>query len=67
MKWFSIPKPRIRRAVHRFDGEHYWEVGKAGYSVKRVLDDFKLCAAVQLVRSYRVDENPYHRFFVFGK
>ena len=67
MKWLSIPRPRLRPAVHRFDGEHYWEISKAGYPVTRILKEFQAAGPAGLIRTYRVHENPYHRFFVFKK
>jgi SAM-dependent methyltransferase len=65
LKWVSIPRPRIRAREHEFDGEHYWEINKAGYPLEKVRDDFSNAAPVRLAKTYRVDENPYHRFFVF--
>jgi len=47
-----------------FDGEHYWEVNKRAYSLKKVIKDFCLFGW-GLERTFRVVENPYHRFFVF--
>ena len=48
-----------------FDGKHFWEINKQGYDLARVISDLgKLCP---LVKTYRVFENPYHRFFVFGE
>jgi hypothetical protein len=49
---------------HRFDGEHHWEIGKRGYRLSRIERD--LSARMPMLRSFRVLENPYHRFFVFG-
>ena len=42
----------------------YWEIGKRGYGLARIVRD--LSARMPLQRSYRVLENPYHRFFVFA-
>lgn len=64
---FSIPKPRFRAPSHKFDGEHYWEISKEGYSLQRILYSFCENAPVSLIRTYRVAENPYHRFLVFRK
>ena len=62
---FSIPKPRLHAPVHEFDGQHYWEVNKQGYTVKEVIEAFRREAPVSLARTFRVPENPYHRFLVF--
>jgi len=63
---FLFPRPITGLARFVFDGQHYWEVNTKGYPLRRVVAD--LCAAgdVRLQRTYRVKENPYHRFFVFA-
>jgi hypothetical protein len=61
-----IPLPRLKAPVQRFDGQHYWEIGKAGYSLRRVLEDIR-CSGFRVVKCYRVFEMPYHRFFVLAK
>jgi predicted SAM-dependent methyltransferase len=58
-----IPRPRLRAPTHKFDGEHYWEIGKKGYELNKITSDFKKFA--NLIATYRVEDNPYHRFFVF--
>lgn len=62
----QISKPTLRKKEHVFDGEHYWEVNKKGFSLKKVLADFTKFN-IKLLNSYRVDENPYHHFFIFEK
>ena len=64
---FSIPKPQLRAAPHVFDGEHYWEINKAGYALARVVAALQQQAPVSMIRTFRVPENLYHRFFVFQK
>ena len=61
-----VPRPRLKAKAHEFDGEHYWEINKRGYKLNRVINDFSK-SGVQLIKTYRVYENPYHRFFVFEK
>lgn len=56
--------------VHQFKGEHYWEINKKNYSIKRILHDMSRVAANEgfiLKRDYRLWEKPYHHFFVFEK
>jgi ubiquinone/menaquinone biosynthesis C-methylase UbiE len=60
-----IPSPRMNLPVHEFDGEHYWELSKKGYSVDNVKAE--LSEYCELSHTYRVKEYPYHRFFVFKK
>lgn len=60
-----IPRPTLKVRNHEFDGEHYWEISKKGYDLSRIVKDF--CEISQLIRTYRVPENPYHRFFIFSR
>lgn len=61
-----IPLPRLRKPVHNFDGQHYWEIGKAGYPLKRVKMEMQN-VGFQIVRTYRVFEKYQHRFFILKK
>lgn len=58
---FNIPIP----LKHKFDGEHYWELGKKGYSVKafRVL----LKKYFDLEQEDVHPLNTYHRSFILKK
>ncbi len=58
-----VPIPRLKKLEHQFDGEHYWEIGKAGYSVGRIKRELNRAGLI-LKHTYRVAENPYHRFFI---
>lgn len=58
-----VPRPILTRREHVFDGEHYWEINKKGYALSRIIHNLdRLCP---LVKTYRVFEDPYYRFFVF--
>ncbi|MCJ7631551.1 class I SAM-dependent methyltransferase [Candidatus Bathyarchaeota archaeon] len=61
-----IEIPRLKKPIHHFDGHHYWEIGKAGSSLKRVINDI-VKLSVYPERTYRVFEIPYHRIFVLKK
>lgn len=75
---FNIELPRInpikklinhpfhRPIQHIFDGEHYWEIGKTDFSLKRVELDIKRCG-LKIIKTYRVFEFYYHRFFILEK
>jgi SAM-dependent methyltransferase len=62
---FAISRPQLRLPLHKFNGEHYWEINKRDYPLARIVADYTNFA--RLVKTYRVPENPYHRFFVFEK
>jgi SAM-dependent methyltransferase len=59
-----VPNPFFRAKEHVFDGEHYWEINKRGYPLDRVMAELRNTLPDAGVRTYRVHENPYHRFFV---
>jgi predicted SAM-dependent methyltransferase len=61
--YFHIPRPKIREYIHKFDGEHHWEINKKGYSLNRIISDINKVGFI-LEKSYRINENPYHRFFI---
>lgn len=61
-----IPLPQLRQLLHKFDGQHYWEIGKKGYPLNRITNDIKN-AGFKIVKTYRVFEIPYQRFFVLKK
>jgi len=60
---FFMPKPFSPPKEHVFDGEHYWEINKRGYSLEKILNDFGNIGV--LTKTFRVKENSYHRFLIF--
>jgi ubiquinone/menaquinone biosynthesis C-methylase UbiE len=68
--WFKIPfLKRIKFAAkiffpkeHVFGGQHYWEIGKKGYSVQKIRS--VLVRYFNLIDEYVPFENQYHRFFI---
>jgi hypothetical protein len=58
-----IPAPRLRKPVHRFDGEHWWEIGRQPYLLDRVIARMNE-AGFDVLETYRLPEHQYHRFFV---
>lgn len=64
-KYFHIQRPWFGPKELTFNGEHYWEVNTKNYELPRILSDFRSFGYP--VSSYRVPENPYHRFFVITK
>lgn len=61
-----IPLPRLKKQIHKFDGQHYWEIGKTGYLLSKITKDIQI-AGFKIEKTYRVFEHPYHRFFILKK
>lgn len=51
---------------HVFDGQHYWEIGKRGYSPKAVRDKIR-AAGLVLERSFVPADAPMNHYFVIRK
>ena len=64
-KKLLIPKPGFRRKHRGSDREHFWEINMQGFELRRLTEKFDGLNGVSLTKTYRVPENPYHRFFVF--
>ena len=63
--WKGISLPSFLPKPHNFDdhGQHYWEIGKRGYSLRRILDDIRTLQWHD-VRHFRMIERSYWHFFV---
>ena len=61
-----IHLPTLRPREHGFDGQHYWELGKAGYPPRLVMDILEN-AGFDILESYRLFESPKYHFFLLGK
>lgn len=51
---------------HEFDGEHYWEINKRNYPLKKIISIID-SVGFACVKTYLNPYNPYHRFFVLKK
>jgi ubiquinone/menaquinone biosynthesis C-methylase UbiE len=55
--------PKLVNRTHTFDGQHYWEIGKRGYSLSKIQDCIKT-AGFNQEREFRIFGNPYNRIFI---
>ncbi|OGD86047.1 methyltransferase type 11 [Candidatus Curtissbacteria bacterium RBG_13_35_7] len=51
---------------HEFLGEHYWEIGKKNYPLKKIKHEI-VKSGFKIEKSYYPKENPFHHFFVLQK
>lgn len=51
---------------HKFGGEHYWEVGKKNYDLKKIKEVI-ITAGLEINGDYVAFNSPYHHFFVLKK
>ena len=61
-----IPHPFHRPTRYMLDGEHCWEIGKTGYPLKKIQDGIA-CSGFNVLKTFRVFEFYYHRFFILEK
>lgn len=58
---FKVPYPR----QHIFNGQHYWEIGKRGYSLQSIRTILE--KQYEIIEDFIPFENQYHHFFVLKK
>lgn len=57
----SFPVP------HRFDGQHYWEIGKKGTPFSLIKEKLVRHTGFILKKDYLIEENPFHHVFVLNR
>jgi len=55
-----------RLSEHKFDNQHYWEMGKKGYSRNIIRKEIK-SVGLEIEKESTPQLNPYHYFFVLKK
>jgi hypothetical protein len=58
--------PKFNPPKYVFNDQHYWEMGKAGYSLGRITTVIK-DARFDILKSHRIFESPKYHFFVLTK
>ena len=69
-KKILLNRPFFRKKEHIFEGEHYWEINKKKYELNKIVKIIEKTALLYDftdVKTYRVVENPSHRFFIIKK
>ncbi|MEK7178086.1 MAG: methyltransferase domain-containing protein [Patescibacteria group bacterium] len=51
---------------HQFKGEHYWEIGKRSYSLRKIKKEI-MKSGLMIEKDYVIFENPLHHFFTLKK
>lgn len=64
LKWHK--KINLMPIEHKFNGQHYWEIGKKGYDIKKIKEKIKASGLI-LEKDYVAFESPYHHFFILKK
>ena len=67
LKKISFASKIIYKPIkHKFNGEHYWEMGKKGYPLARIRSDIE-SAGWNISKSFLNPDNPFHYFFVLSR
>jgi ubiquinone/menaquinone biosynthesis C-methylase UbiE len=61
-----IPHPFPRPALQKLHNEHYWEIGKKNFPLKKILKDMRE-TGFTILKTYRIFEFYYHRFIILKK
>lgn len=63
-KNFSIRIPKFYKK-HEFDGQHYWELGKRGFTNSLIENEMQ--SVLKLVKSFTPFGNNYNKFYLLEK
>lgn len=64
---FSKVFPISLPVKHKFDGQHYWEIGKRDTPISKVRQMLSTIDGFKLTRDYLIEENPFHHLFVLRR
>jgi len=51
---------------HKFNGEHFWEIGKKCYPLSKIKKEIER-AGFRILKDFITPDSPYHHFFVLEK
>jgi ubiquinone/menaquinone biosynthesis C-methylase UbiE len=51
---------------NKFSGEHYWEIGERGYSLKKIITIIENMN-LKISKTFLTKERPFQRFFIINK
>ena len=51
---------------HKFNDQHYWEIGKKEFSLKKIKNKINSAGFI-IIKDYIVFGSPYHHFFILKK
>ena len=65
-KGISFPRPFPKQHDYDVHGQHFWEIGKRDFPIRRILDDIGV-SGLRIKDRFRMVERPYWHFFVLEK
>jgi len=60
---FKFSFPRLKKGKHEYDGQHYWEINKKGYGLKKIKNIIE-SKGFEIIKTYRPWKMMAHRFFI---
>ncbi len=71
---FKVPLLKKKQALfklsgilkHKFNGEHYWEIGKRGFPLSKIKKEIEN-AGFKILKDFITPDSPYHHFFILDK
>lgn len=56
----------ILKNKFEFDGEHYWEIGRRGYPLRKIESTLR-DSGLKILKDYINPDSPFHHFFILEK
>lgn len=65
VRYIHLRNPFSKQKKHQFDGQHYWEINKQGYSINKIMRDLSKLAKIK--NHFRPNLFNYHHFIILEK